>query len=165
MNYDFAESVVTLVSELEKKQENRFVSSARTYSTVIIFIRNYKTELTTEEVIDILMIFKNVLKLSEQVSLVDEGQRSYMSSNMVGNREFDKEYRSILNSEVNMSTMQLFLENYIKDLRIASDETKKDIEFSLRNLEYFLDLFCDFHEENLLTKRLVEILKGLVENR
>lgn len=169
MNYYFAKSVVHLVDELENDMNSRFVSSAKTYANVIAFFRKNSQELSTEEIIDILKIFKDVLRLTEQIKIVSDDESHYMASNMVGNREFIKEYKEIFLGEgrfVDVGLMEIFLKDYIGDLILAKIQGEKsNIEFPLRNLEYFLDGYCIFHEESLLTKKLVNILKNLIEVR
>ena len=166
MDYFFAERIVHLVDELGRSNDKRFVSPERTYARVITDVRLLKQWLTTKELTDILEIFEQILQQSKQVKKADGNFLGYVSGNMVGKRAFDKEFRELFSKEFDLATMKLFVKKYIQDLQVAENEgEKKDIEFSLRNLEVFLDSYCSFQEDSTVTKQLVLILERTIENR
>lgn len=166
MKYYVAEYVVEVTHLLEypfSRIEQRY---EETFSNVIVTVRRLKNDLTYYEIENILANIKPVLENAKQIKKADKSELNYFSGNMVGHRPFDVKYKQIFSQDFTLSLMINFLDDFIGDLRAADNEDKKrDIEFSLRNLEVFLRDYLSFEEDKFLNEELIEIFKNIIEAR
>lgn len=166
MKYYIAEYVVEVAQLLEysfSRTEQRY---EETFSNVIVTVRRLKSDLTYSEIENILVKVKPILENAKQTKKANKSELNYFSGNMVGHRPFDTKYKQIFSQDFTLSIMTNFLDDFIEDLRMADSEgEKRDIEFSLRNLEVFLRDYLSFEEDKFLNEELVEIFKNIIEAR
>jgi|GEM_PF-5859746 len=149
-----------IISELKKSPKERTLFSRNPYVQVISWLRLYEEELTLKSQIDLLKTFQLILKDSKTKGNT-KGSNSYFMGNMNGNSEFEGKFKDIFSKDFSKKTMQLFLSEYIEHLKVAKQFSENRVgEFNLRNLEVFLDEYCDIKESQEVSDRVISLLEN-----
>lgn len=163
MEYYFIKKVVDIVELLENQSG---LGEEQVLSKVILTIRNLKYNLTYPEIEKILMNIEPVFIYAKQKKQPDESMLSYFSGNMNGNRSFDKKYKKIFLKDCTLPIIHEFLNDFIEDLKLADNTSeKKDIEYSLRNLEVYFREYISIKENKTVNEQIAECFKKTIEVR
>lgn len=163
MEYHFAKEVVHIIELLENTsgQTQEYI-----LSEVIGTVRTLKNDLKYPEIEKILINIEPVFSYSKQKKQPDESMLSYFSGNMNGDRSFDKKYKKIFLKDCSLPIIHEFLNDFIEDLKLADNASeKRDIEYSLRNLEVYFREYISIKENKTVNEQIAECFKKTIEVR